>query len=61
MPSLQVVKQFVTELISRRDAPRVPEPNLVMDDPEQARAFREAGLEQGVMAPVYLFHTINVC
>jgi arsenite methyltransferase len=61
MPSLPVIKQFVTELISKRDALRVPEPNLVMDDPEQARAFREAGLEQGVMAPVYLFHTINVC
>lgn len=61
MPSLPVIKQFVTELVSKRDAPRVPEPNLVMDDPEQARAFREAGLEQGVMAPVYLFHTINVC
>lgn len=61
MPSLQVIKQFVTELISKRDAPRVPEPNLVMDDPEQARAFREAGLEQGVMAPVYLFHAINIC
>ncbi len=60
MPSLPVVKQFITELISSRDAWRVPEPNLVMDDPEQVRGFHEAGLEGGVMAPVYLFHAINV-
>lgn len=60
MPSLPVIKQFITELVSRRDAFRVPEPNLVMDDPEQVRGFNEAGLEGGVMAPVYLFHAINV-
>jgi ubiquinone/menaquinone biosynthesis C-methylase UbiE len=60
MPSLPVIKQFITELISRRDAFRVPEPNLVMDDPEQVSGFHEAGREGGVMAPVYLFHAINV-
>lgn len=60
MPSLPVIKQFITELVSRRDAFRVPEPNLVMDDPAQVAGFYEAGLEGGVMAPVYLFHALNV-
>lgn len=60
MPSSAMLKQVFTELVAARDAPRVPEPNLVMDDPAQVAAFREAGLENGVMAPVYLFHAANV-
>lgn len=60
MPSSAVLKQVLTELVAVRDAPRVPEPNLVMDDPAQVVAFRAAGLENGVMAPVYLFHAANV-
>lgn len=60
MPSTAMLKQVFTELVAARDAPRVPEPNLVMDDPAQVEAFREAGLEHGVMAPVYLFHAANV-
>lgn len=59
MPSLPVIKQTLAELVARRDAVRVPEPNLVMDDPDQVKAFHDAGLEGGVMAPVYLFHTLN--
>lgn len=60
MPSSAMLKQVFAELVATRDAPRVPEPNLVMDDPAQVVAFREAGLENGVMAPVYLFHAANV-
>lgn len=60
MPSAMVLKQLLTEIFSAKDAYRVPEPNLVMDDPAQVAAFREAGLENGVMAPVYLFHAANV-
>lgn len=60
MPSSAVLKQVLIELVAARDAPRVPEPNLVMDDPAQVAAFRQAGLENGVMAPVYLFHAANV-
>lgn len=60
MPSSAMLKQVLIELFATRDAPRVPEPDLVMDDPAQVAAFREAGLENGVMAPVYLFHAANV-
>lgn len=60
MPSLPVLKQVLRELTSRKDAFRVPEPDLVMDDPRQVAAFHEAGREDGVMASVYLFHAAQV-
>jgi ubiquinone/menaquinone biosynthesis C-methylase UbiE len=61
MPSLPVIKQLVAEMISRKDAFRVPEPDLVMEDSDQVAAFHTAGRENGVMAPVYLFHAAQVC
>ena len=32
-----------------------------MDDPDKVAAYTRAGLEDGVMAPVYLYHTAQVC
>lgn len=61
MPSIAVTKQLLREVISRKDASRVPEPDLVMEDPSQVAAFHEAGAEHGVMAPVYLFHAAQIC
>jgi ubiquinone/menaquinone biosynthesis C-methylase UbiE len=37
------------------------EPDLVMDDPKKVAAYTRAGKEDGVMAPVYLFHTAHMC
>lgn len=56
MPSLPVMRQVLRELTARKDAQRVPEPALVMDDPAQVAAFHAAGREDGIMASVYLFH-----
>ncbi len=61
MPSLPVIKQLVAEVISRKNAFRAPEPDLVMENPDQVAAFQAAGRENGVMAPVYLFHAAQVC
>ncbi len=61
MPSIPVLKTLLREVITRDRAPRVPEPDLVMDDPDKVAAFTRAGREDGVMAPVYLFHTAQVC
>ena len=61
MPSLSVVKQLIIELVSSKDAHRVIEPRLIMDDPGQVAAFRQAGSTGGVMAPLYLFHCVHVC
>lgn len=61
MPSLPVIKQLLREVTSRKDAFRVPEPDLVMDDAAQVASFHEAGRPEGVMAPVYIFHAAQVC
>lgn len=60
MPSLKVIKILVQELATAERAPRVPEPDLVMDGEEQVRAYTLAGGEGGTMAPVYLFHTVQL-
>ena len=61
MPSLSVMKVLVKELLSKPQVGRTNEPSLVMDDPQQVREYTQAGLEGGVMAPVYLFHCAQVC
>jgi arsenite methyltransferase len=61
MPTLPVLKQLLREVTSRKAAYRVPEPDLVMQDPAQVASFHEAGRPEGVMAPVYLFHASQVC
>ena len=61
MPSLSVIKVLVKELLSKPQVGRTNEPSLVMDDPQQVREYTQAGLEGGVMAPVYLFHCAQVC
>ncbi len=61
MPSLPVLRQLFREITSRKDSWRIPEPNLVMEDAEQVVSFHEAGRQDGVMAPLYLFHAAQVC
>ena len=61
MPSLSVMKVLVKELLSTPQVAKTNEPSLVMDDPQQVREYTQAGLEGGVMAPVYLFHCAQVC
>ncbi len=61
MPSLPVIKQLLREVTSSKDAFRVPEPDLIMEDAAQVASFHEAGRENGVMAPVYLFHAAQIC
>jgi len=60
MPSWSVMKVLLKELTTGRQVPRVNEPTLVMDDPQQVREYTQAGLEGGVMAPVYLFHCASL-
>lgn len=61
MPKPIVLRTLVRELLTSERAPRVTEPDLVMDDPAKAAAFNEAGGPRGVMAPVYLFHASQAC
>ncbi|MDP3430729.1 MAG: class I SAM-dependent methyltransferase, partial [Desulfomicrobium sp.] len=61
MPSLALMQTFLREVLLRDRVERKVEPDLVMDDPEKVAAFTRAGREDGVMAPVYLFHCAQVC
>ncbi|ROR34718.1 class I SAM-dependent methyltransferase [Inmirania thermothiophila] len=61
MPTPGMILAAARELLPGPPPPRVPEPDLVMDDPAKVAAFHEAGAEGGVMTPVYLFHAAQVC
>lgn len=61
MPSIPILKTTLRELFTTSHVERTPEPDLVMDDPEKVTAYTRAGREDGVMAPVYLFHAAHVC
>lgn len=60
MPSTPLLLQLLRELMARRTAPREPEPDLVMADKDQVRAYSAAGRIDGVMAAAYLFHTARI-
>ena len=61
LPSPAVLRALLRELTTFRRAPRIPEPDLVMDDAAKVAAYTQAGREDGVMAPVYLFNTRHAC
>ncbi len=61
MPSIALVRIMLRETFTRERSPRLTEPDLVMDDPDNVAAYVEAGREHGVMAPVYLHHGANIC
>lgn len=60
MPNLRLFPTFLRENFAARTLPREPEPDLVMDDPEQVAAYVEAGRIDGIMAASYLFHSARI-
>ncbi|MBL8374151.1 MAG: class I SAM-dependent methyltransferase [Candidatus Accumulibacter sp.] len=60
MPNPALIPTFLRELLLQRTLPREPEPDLVMDDPEQVAAYSEAGRIDGIMASSYLFHSARI-
>lgn len=60
MPSLSVLKVLLRELATSERAARIPEPELIMDSPEQVAAYAATGREGGSLAPLYLFHTSQI-
>ena len=60
MSSLSILRVLLRELTTRERLPRQPEPDLVMEDPDKVAAYTRAGREDGVMAPVYLFHCAQI-
>jgi len=53
---------FLAELLTTRyQYARVPEPDLVMDNPENVREYRDAGLADGNGSSVYLLNLLLLC
>lgn len=57
MLQLAFLPIIVREFFGKRSLPREPEPDLVMQDEEQVRAYSLAGRIDGVMSAAYLFHS----
>jgi UDP:flavonoid glycosyltransferase YjiC (YdhE family)/ubiquinone/menaquinone biosynthesis C-methylase UbiE/nitroreductase len=60
LPSLPVLKVMLRELATSERSPRVPEPDLVMDDPAKVAAYVRAGGEDGARSSVYLYHSAQI-
>ena len=60
MPRISMLPTVLREVFSKRTLPREPEPDLVMDDEQQVRDYREAGSVDSVMSAAYLFHSARV-
>lgn len=60
MFNLALIPTILRELVVSRTLLREPEPDLVMDDPEQVEAFSVAGRIDGVMAAAYQFHSARI-
>ena len=61
MLSPSLFKTLLHELTTRARSARINEPDLVINDPDELTAYTHAGREDGVMAPVYLFHCAQIC
>ncbi len=59
MPQLSFLPVILREALTRQGFPPEPEPDLVMDGPEQVAAYARAGRIDGEMGASYLFHTAH--
>ena len=60
MPKLSMLPTILREVFVKRTLPREPEPDLVMDDEQQVKDYREAGSVASIMSAAYLFHSARI-
>jgi ubiquinone/menaquinone biosynthesis C-methylase UbiE len=53
-----MIGHLLLEKLSLRVLPRVPETDSVMEEQGQIIAFMEGGLNEGILAHIYLFHAL---
>lgn len=58
--SAAVIFHLLCERVSWRRQSRVPEPDLVMDSPEQALSFADAGDAGGALRFLYLYNALHI-
>lgn len=61
MPRVSVLTTVLREMMTRYQVERIPEPDLIMNDPDKVSAYTSAGLEDGVMGGVYLYNCMQIC
>jgi arsenite methyltransferase len=59
MSTAGIVGTLIPELTTGESSSRIPEPDLVMDDPDKVSAFVRAGRETAIVAPTYLFSLLT--
>jgi len=60
MNRLALFPVLLREFFSQRTLPREPEPDLVMNAPDQVAAYDKAGSIDGLMGSAYLFHSTRI-
>lgn len=55
-----MMMHLMLERLSRRASVRVPEAESVMRDRSQNEAFRDAGRDEGILAFLYLYHSLQI-
>jgi len=61
MSQLALARIAGLELLTRGRISRVPEPDLVMDDPSRVAAYAAAGEEDGPLAGIFFFNAVHAC
>lgn len=51
---------LLLEHFSHQQQPRVPEPELIMCNASHNEAFLDAGRKGGILAPIYLYHALQI-
>jgi len=57
--TLRMMTHMALDGLSRQTLPRVPEPECVMVDPSQVRAYADSGEANGPLAPIQLFLAVH--
>lgn len=58
MSGAAMIGHLLLERLARREQPRIPESELVMQQQDQVAAFAAGGRDQGILAYIYLFHAV---
>jgi len=58
--SIHAMYHLILERLSRHELARVPEPDLVMQNPSRNEAFTKVGSEDGLLAFLYFYHALQI-
>lgn len=59
MSGLSMLLELALDRLARHEQARIPEPDLIMEDPAQVEAFMRAGREDGILAFTYVYNALH--